>query len=160
MSKAMAAMGDGARAAAPYVRSERASFSQDVSQSFCEDLKALKLSAAFRCLPPASAEQSAHTIAKPIWRDGDPSDPATLRPFFPKSASRVGVMAGQVQVRCIADAAGSLEHCVVLDEAPQGLALGAHVVRALRRFRLAGEDGDGVPVEGGVVTLNLKLTGT
>ena len=70
-------------------------------------------------------------------------DPESLRPFYPEAARQRGIE-GDVVLRLLIDADGSLARVDVIREPGGGL--GAAGARAIRQFRFRGGKANGQPV--------------
>ncbi|WP_296817668.1 energy transducer TonB, partial [Brevundimonas sp.] len=89
-------------------------------------------------------------ISNPVWLQR-PSG-SDLARYAPQALLDEG-LSGRTVIRCIVNEHGRLEDCTVAEETPAGRGFGEASLRLVSRFRMRSETADGVPVEGGSVSI-------
>ncbi len=125
-------------------------------------MKSLMLGAALALVAlAAEARQVPHlrdplpterVVTRPEWETIP--DVRDLEAFYPPLA-RIMAAAGRAVVRCSVTATGDLAGCQAVEESPQGLGFGSAAVTMASRFHMKPATVNGVPVDGGTVTLPL-----
>lgn len=100
--------------------------------------------------PPRELNGTLTWIRKPGPRD--------LDELYPPLA-RERNLGGWALMRCRLNARGRTEDCRIAAEAPTGVGFGAMALKLSKNFQAATTTTDGVPVEGGYVTIPVTLTG-
>jgi hypothetical protein len=95
------------------------------------------------------------TVAAPVWlRDNDTAAPPVV---YPKEAAAQGVTTGRGMARCTVSADGTLSACAPEAAEPDGLGFSEAAVKLASAMRINLWSADGVPVEGGVVHVPIRL---
>ncbi len=138
------------------------------------DQAALSLMPKFRLLPAALARAPAgpplwvdvpvrfapatfadRTVSAPVWlRDHAAPAPPVV---YPKEAAAQGVTSGRGMARCTVAADGTLSACAPEAAEPDGLGFSEAAVKLASAMRINLWSADGVPVEGGVVHVPIRL---
>jgi TonB family protein len=94
-------------------------------------------------------------IYDPVWmRSPDPDD---LAKAFPSAAAAAGDKDGSATLDCTVAHNGSLTDCNVVSETPTGLGFGAAALKVAAGMAMSPWTAQGVPVDGGHITLPIRL---
>ena len=104
---------------------------------------------------PPEVKPVPRLVERPIWTRL-PKDPE-LSCSFPAQAAASRISWGRASLRCTANAQGRMGECRVTRQSPTGFGFDAAAVHAARGFQLQPTDGEGYPVAGRLVLLEVIM---
>lgn len=100
--------------------------------------------------PMADAARPRSVITKPDWAEKPTGD--DMERFYPERAKAEEV-GGKATITCVVNANGGLIDCSLADETPKGYGFGDAALSLSALFRMKPKTVDGVPVDGGDITI-------
>jgi protein TonB len=96
-----------------------------------------------------------HEITNPQFDRKPNSD--DMAQYYPERAQRLE-KTGTASIHCSVNARGGLVNCSIVSENPEGYGFGDAAIKMSHIFKLKPATSDGVPVDGGTITIPLRFT--